>query len=232
MNHSRQNPPGAQTAPIVALISGAILLAGAPPETARAQSLLDESGTSTLAPSLTPVGGYGANPQEYLQVSWSVVENPSGIYFYSYTVNNPAGDVLLSPAGGLTSTPEIFDTFSVDFDTTKPGEYLPGSVSGGALQEVNAIDIAWFFNPSIPAGSSAPTVSFQSDFPPTSGNANAEDASPPSPWSSLSLNGQQVAVPDAPAAVPEPAPLALFAVAGLLFLPAVVVRRKKSGPAK
>lgn len=208
-----------------ALLSTAILIEGVLCQTSQAQGLLNISGTSTLAPSLTPIGGYGASPQEYLSVSWSVVENPSGIYLYSYTVHNPVGDVLMNPSGGLTSTPEIFDSLAVDFNTTVAGEYLPGTQTGGSFQLVNTVDLAWFFNPAVAAGSSAPTVTFQSDFPPTSGNASADGAIP---WSSVSPNGQELAVPDPPSAVPEPSSAALVAMAGLLFVPVGLATRKNS----
>jgi hypothetical protein len=213
---------------IVSLLLGTSLLNGALSQTGQAQGLLNESGTSTLAPAVVPIGGYGANPQEYLGVSWSVVENASGTYLYSYTVHNPAGDVVLNPAGGLTSTPEVFDGFSVDFNTTLAGEYLPGTLTGGAYQEVNPVGTAWFFNPAVAAGSSGGTVSFQSDFPPTSGEAGALGAMP---WSSYSPNGQEVAVPDLsgpPTSVPEPAPMALFAAAGLFFVPFGFAMKKKT----
>jgi len=51
-------------------------------------------------------------------------------------------------------------------------------------------------------------LSFQSDLPPGAGNANAQDANPPSPWSSFP-NGQQVPVP---LTVPEPGTWALVAM--------------------
>ena len=39
------------------------------------------------------------------------------------------------------------------------------------------------------------TVTFQSPYGPVPGPANASDASPPAPWSSLSPNGQLVPIP-------------------------------------
>src|SRR5271168_36514 len=96
----------------LALASGAALLLGALCPTVHAQSTVVESGTSLLAPQLAPVGGYALNPQEYITVSWFVVETtPSDVYTYAYTVNNPAGDVELNPDGTLTATPETFSEY-------------------------------------------------------------------------------------------------------------------------
>jgi hypothetical protein len=200
------------TAPVIPCV---ILLSVAHFQSARAQSLFHESGTSILAPSTPPVGGLALNPQEYLTVAWTVNEADNDIYTYSYTVENPAGDVLLTPTKGLTTTPEVFDAFSVDFNTTEPGAYLAGTQTGGAFQEANTVDLAWFLNPEVPAGSSV-TVSFESDFGPTLGNANAQDAVPPSPWSSVSLNGQPVPVP---LPLPEPSCTVLLTLAGLMAWP-------------
>jgi hypothetical protein len=198
-------------------IGAGIVLALLSPNFSGAQSLLDISGSSLLAPSLAPVGGYAENPQEYLVVSWSVVEDASDIYTYSYSIKNPAGDVLLNSSGVPTSTLEIFDSFSVDFNLATPGAYRPGTIGGAAFQEVNDIDLAWFFSPSVPAGSTGPTVSFESDLPPSFGNANASDAVPPSPWSSIGPGGQLVPVPAA-VPLPEPPGVALLGIAGLLLL--------------
>jgi hypothetical protein len=182
---------------------------------------LNESGTSLLAPSIAPTGGFGAAPQEYLIVNWSVIETSPDIYTYSYSILNPAGDVLLTPSGGLSSTPEIYDAFSVGFNTTLTGAYITGTQSGGAFQEVNNIDLSWFFSPSVAAGTTGPKVSFESTFLPTFGNGNAEDAVPPSPWSTANPGGQQIPVPNSPnipnAAAPEPGIPALLALSGLGF---------------
>lgn len=197
-------------------------------QSTQAQGLLDLTGTSILAPVIAPTGGYGENPQEYLSVAWSVTENPSHVYTYSYTVENPAGDVLLNPDGSLTTTPEVFSLFSIGFETAQPGAYLAGSQTGSPFEEVNSVDLAWFFNPSIAAGASTPTVSFQSDLPPAMGDADAADGAPPSPWSSVSPGGSQVPVPDL--AVPEPrAELLLGAILGFGMICATPIRSAKTG---
>jgi hypothetical protein len=216
--------------PVIVLV-GTVLLNVVVCQAGHAQGLLNESGRATVNPLPAPTGGYGANPQEYLAVSWSVVENASKIYLYSYTVQNPAGDVLVTPAGGLTATPATFDTFSVDFNTTPSGKYLPGSIAGGSLQQVNTSDLVWSFNSPVSPGASAPTVSFQSDFAPTYGYANAANPNQPSAWASVLESSQEIPVPDPPNAVPEPAPVSLFALAGLLFLPVGFAMREKASPA-
>jgi hypothetical protein len=195
-----------------------------------AQSLLNETGTSILAPTLAPPGGYASNPQEYLSVSWSVVENASLVYTYTYTIQNPTGDVLMNNNGTLTTTPEIYEAFSIGFDTTVPGAYIPNTQTGGNFDEVNSIDLAWFFGPAIGAGSSA-TVSYESYMAPTMGNANASGAPLPSPWSSSAANGQQLPIPDAPATVPEPKSAVLIALTAL-FIPAVVRKKAKKNRRK
>jgi hypothetical protein len=197
--------------------SAAVLLTiAALGQTARATPLLNESGTALLAPVVAPPGGFASNPQEYLPVAWTVVENASLVYTYSYTVQNPANDVILTGSGGLSTTPEIVDQFTVDFNTTAPGTFIPGSQMGGSTLLPTAIDLGWTFSPAIQAGASGPTVSFESDNPPTLGNASADDAVPPAPWSSVSPSGTQLPVP---VTTPEPSTTALLAVAiGLLAL--------------
>ena len=187
---------------IIALAAGAILLSGVLDQTAQAV-LLNESGTSILADSL------GANTgPEALPISWSVVENASLIYTYTYTVNNPVGDVVLNNTGTPTSTPEPVDAFSVGFDTTAGGAYISGSQTGGLFDENNGTAGLFWLLVSVNPGTSSGPLSFQSDQPPTLGNANAQDANPPSPWSS-NPNGQQVPVP---ITVPEPGTWALVAI--------------------
>src|ERR1039458_2189346 len=120
MNHTNRLPRHPKT--IVALAVGAILLSGLLGQTAQAQLLLNESGTSILADSF----GTATGP-EALTVSWSVVESVTLGYTYSYSVNNPVGDVVLGNTGLPTSTPENVDAFSVGFDTTAPGAYIMNS---------------------------------------------------------------------------------------------------------
>jgi hypothetical protein len=197
--------------PIVDLVCGAILLSGVLCPWVQAQSVVISSSTSTLAPSVIPIGGYGANPQEYLVVSWSVTENTvSDVYTYSYTVKNPAGDVLLNPNGTLTSTPEVVDYYEVDFNTTANGALVgtPPTPSGGGFVDVTGGYISWSF-PEVNAGGASSLLTFQSDLGPGSGNASANDGDPPSPWASTGLNGQQVPIPT-PISTPEPTTTALL----------------------
>ena len=194
--------------PLVVLALGAILIAGLRCQTAQAQEvLLNESGTSVLADAL------GANTgPEAITVFWSVVENVSSVYTYTYSVSNAVGDVVLDNHGNPTSTPEIVDAFSVGFDTTQPGAYIMNSQQGGLYDANNgSAGLFWAFAGINPGTVSGP-MSFQSDLPPVLGNANAQDRNPPSPWSS-NPNGQQVPVPGA---VPEPPATILLALASLL----------------
>jgi hypothetical protein len=209
--------------PSVALASGAILLTSLLlGREAQAQGvlLLNESGTSILA------DAYGtATGPEALTVSWSVVESVSLVYTYSYVVNNPLGDVLLNNNGSPTTSPEIVDAFGVGFNTTSPGAYIMNSQTGGTSDQNNGMGgLFWSFT-AVQPGTSSPILSFQSDLPPTQGYADAQDANPPSPWSSFP-NGQTVPIP----AVPEPATMALLTLTtGILLLlsrPAILVLKE------
>jgi len=185
------------------------LFTGLPCQTGHAQGLLNESGQATLADAF----GTATGP-EALTVGWSVVENSSDIYTYSYIVQNPTGDLLLNGDGSPTSTSEIVDAFSVQFDATIPGAYQAGTQTGGLTDQDNGVaGLSWSFAAVNPGGSS-PSLSFQSVLAPGLGNANATDDNPPSPWRSTP-GGQQVPVP---LAVPEPDTLALVAGA-LLMMP-------------
>jgi hypothetical protein len=195
--------------------AGIVAVWGVTLGTSYGQGLLNESGSSLLAPSIAPTGGHASNPQEYLSVGWSVVENASDIYTYSYTLQNPAGDVILNSSGGLTATPEIYNGFSVNFDTTLTGAYLPGTQTGGVFQQANTVGLSWFFNPSVSAGSTGPTVTFQSDLAPTLTSASANG---PVPWSSLLPSGQEVPAPGLSLSVPEPSTFGLMAMTGLVAL--------------
>jgi len=173
------------------------------------QALLNISGNSVLADAF----GVNTGP-EALVVAWTVTENASLVYTYTYVINNPAGDVLLNNNGSPTTTPEIVDAFEVGFDTTKTGAYITGTQSGGVFDQNNGTaGLTWAFN-AVAAGTSSPILSFESDLPPVLGNANAQDANPPSPWSSFP-NGQQIMVPGN---VPEPGTVALV-LTGLMSLP-------------
>jgi hypothetical protein len=197
---------------IVVLSCGVGVLSGALCQTARAAII--ESGSSTLA----DVFGTASGP-EALTVSWSV-DLTAGIYTYDYTVNNPSGNVKLNNNGTPTTTPEVVDAFSVVFNTTAPGAFVPGSQLGGTSQQNNmASGLFWSFVGTTP-GNSSPLLSFESLQPPTLGNANAQDANPPSPWAS-SPYGQQVPIP---APVPEPTTM-LFGA--LLVLPVLRTMKNK-----
>jgi len=95
--------------PIVALISGPILVSGLLCPTAYAQLTpggAGISGSSILADT------YGANTApEALTVNWSVVESVTDVFTYTYNVYNPTADVLL--AGPDAGGSEIVALFSV-----------------------------------------------------------------------------------------------------------------------
>jgi hypothetical protein len=168
----------------------AVLLAGALSQTALAGALLNESGQAILADAF----GVATGP-EALTVDWSVLENSSGIYTYTYTILNPAGDLILNDAGVPTSTPEIVDAFSIGFNTTLPGAYVPGSQTGGSAEQNNGIDGLFWSFAAVNPGAGSPALSFQSYLAPGLGNANAQDGNPPSPWSTIPA-GQQLPVPE------------------------------------
>lgn len=192
---------------VATLASGVVLLSIMPCQTARAQGSFPESGTAILADSFGIATG-----AEALTVNWTVTESDN-VYTYSYTIENPAGDVVLHTDGSATTTPEIVDDFSVAFDTTVAGAYVASTQTGGTFQENNGTDgLFWVFDDVYP-GSSSPTLSFESDLPPVLGDAEASGEPPPSPWSSIP-NGDQVPIP---AVVPEPATLMLVAGSLLLF---------------
>ena len=191
---------------IAALASGAILLSGVLSQTAQASV---ESGSAQLADVL----GVDTGP-ESLTVSYLVTLS-AGVYTYTYSVFNPAGDVLLNTNGLPTATPEVVDAFSVGFDTTQPGAFIAGSQTGG-LADLNdgVAGLFWAFTGVNPSNSS-PTLSFESDLPPVMGNAGAQDANPPSPWAS-NPDGQDVPVPNTALAPDSTSTLALFG--GVLLL--------------
>jgi len=190
---------------IFRLASGAVLLSGLLVQPLHA-NLLNESGVSTLADAL------GVNsPPEALTISWSVVESPSFLYTYSYTINNPAGDVLL-PGSGNPGQPEVVDSYQVDFNTGLAGA-LVGLPSVGGYDIGNGI--VWFLSSPVTAGNSSAALTYQSDLPPTMGNASASDDNPPSPWSSYP-SGEQIPVPGA-ARVPDSTSTAVL-LGGIMIL--------------
>lgn len=196
--------------PLIALACAGILLFVFSGQKVQA-ALLNESGTAILADTF----GTGAGSED-LTVDWTVVENLSGIYTYSYIIENPAGDVVLNNDGTPTSKPEVVDAFGIGFDTTAANAYVPFSQTGGLYDRNSGVNgLYWFFAP-VTAGSNSPTLSFQSYLPPGMGNADAEAGAPPSPWASDPY-GQQVPIP---APIPEStATLTLLAAALFLLLP-------------
>ena len=195
--------------PLFGSVSALIVLSGALCQTVHAQSVLVEQGTAILADSL----GANSGP-EALPVSYAVSVD-AGIYTYTYSILNPTGDVLLNNDGSPSATPEIVDAFSVSFNTTAPNAYIAGTQAGGTSDQNNGVaGLFWSFT-AVNPGTTSPVLSFESYLPPTLGNANAQDANPPSPLSS-NPNGQQVPVPSV---VPEPGIMALFFATGLVLLP-------------
>jgi hypothetical protein len=173
----------------IAILTGALFVgAVAAPQ---AQATLIQSGTAILG----DVTGTPLPTPEDLTVNYSV--NLTGsTYTYSYTINNPAGDVVLG--GQNNGNPEIAESFNINFNTGL--EYIPGSATAttpgwtaGADLIVGLNGLTWQ-QLAINNGFSQ-TVTFQSPYGPVPGAANASDASPPAPWSSLSPNGQMVPVP-------------------------------------
>jgi hypothetical protein len=197
---------------IAALASATILLGGSLCQTSQAV-LLNESGTSVLADVL------GANTgNEALTVDWSVVENASLIYTYTYTIYNPSGDVQL-PGSASPGSPEVVDAFTVGFDTTVPGAFLSGTQTGGVLDQNNGVGgLTWIMS-AVPAGGNSGPLSFESLLLPTMGDANAADANPPSPWAS-NPDGQEVPIPGA-TAVPDSMNTMAALAGALLLLPAL-----------
>jgi hypothetical protein len=96
---------------------------------------------------------------------------------------------------------------------------VAGGPNGGVFSENNGVDGLFWVIPTLPAGQLSAPLTFFSDLPPTLGNAQAEDSSLPSPWSSSSPLGQDVPVPNTLAPVPEPKVLSLISLSGLILLP-------------
>ncbi len=120
---------------IATLASAGAFIAGMTCGTTHAQTLI-----ATNNSALANVFGVSTGP-EALVIGWSVVESATGVYTYTYTVNNPAGDVLLTSAETApTGTPEIVDSFSVGFNTTLLGAFIPGSQAGGAFDLNNGVN--------------------------------------------------------------------------------------------
>jgi len=190
------------------MAAAVVFFLGIAASTAHAQTIIT-NGTSFLSDVLAS----GPMSQESLVVNWEVTLS-SGIYTYTYSISNRPGDVLLNSMGQPTMTPEIVDSYSVAFNTTYPGAYISGSIAGGAFDQDNHVDLSWAFT-AVNPGTTSAVFSFESDLPPTMGTANASDANPPSPWSSVP-NGQLVPVP---MEVPEPSTWMLLISGSVAFLP-------------
>lgn len=212
--------------PTIALAAGAVLLGAVLAQTTQAQSTLLESGTSYLANSLGQMSG-----SEVISVSWFVLENTSqnpqpNVYTYGYILNNPAGDVELNNQDQPTSTPESIEDFSLTFNANAPGAVLSVSVpSGGSYINDGATGLLWVF-PSVAPGTSSALIAFQSDIAPGMGDASAQGANPPAPWSS-NPNGQQVPVPVVVIAAPEPSAVVLLSLGLFALLARRYLGRKK-----
>jgi len=176
--------------PIIALGCGVIILTVIPFQTAQASSL-NISGISVLA----DVNGTTTAP-EALTVSWSVVENASEVYTYTYIINNPAGDSLL-PGSYAPGASEIVDSFTLSFNAAAPAAVVSGPTGGLVAANLGSAGLFWFIYPVVDAGASSGPLSFESDDAPMMGNASASDDNPPSPWAS-SPDGQPVPIPNVP----------------------------------
>jgi len=185
-----------QSKPIVALASGAILLFGAFCQTSQAQTNI------IILPDVN-----GNTGDTALTVESIVSEDLSDdVWTYKYQISNPSGD-----SSSMTS-------FTADFNAGYAGlggdSVLPGTLTGGVFSANNGFNgVTWY--ETIAPGTTGGTLQFQSDFGPTSGNADATGSeNPPSPWASDSA-GSQIPVPNPPS-VPEPATTTLLALTLLL----------------
>jgi len=198
-----------QTKPIIALASGAVLIAGVVGQTVRAQEIVPGPQPQAVViplqtATLAEVGGPGPN----ITVSYEVTQDvgPDNLFNYYYDVNNPGGN------------PATVGSLDVAFDSTVLGSVVgpvqpnppTGVVLFGASTDSTS-GVQWFFSGVAP-GTISGTLGFQSAFPPTLGTANATGApSAPPTWASIP-NGQDVPVPSP---TPEPATTALFALGSL-----------------
>jgi hypothetical protein len=191
--------------PSIALVSGPVLLAGLLCQTAQAQQTSGQSASSlSVGGSISGVtimadeAGANYGSSEILTVDWSVGEPSSGSYVYTYTVYDPAGDVILPP-NAQAGSPENVDLFDLDFNPTLVGAVTGSSSANGPGYDIGST--AFEYGIYIDAGQNSGPLVLDSDLPPTSGDASASDATPPSPWSS-SPNGGYFPVPGPVSATP------------------------------
>jgi hypothetical protein len=186
-----------QPKPIFALASGAFLLLGVLCQTAQAQSVvLGQQYTGDL------VNTGNSGPTD-LFVGYKVTES-ADVYTYTYTIANP---------------PAAITALSVDFATSGAQSGITGIITGaGSFYEFGGATgstVTWDFSLASGAGQSA-TLSFESPYAPTLGNADATDNSYTWVATSSPAVGLDLAVPQPPS-VPEPATTTLFGL-GLVLL--------------
>jgi hypothetical protein len=185
--------------PIVALLSGAILLLGGLCQTTQAQGIVAGTMTDMLILGSTAIGVTDSPTTDINVDSW--VTQTGSLYTYNYIIHDPTSDTV--------------GQFSV---SQNPGVTVTMTPTTGIFENANGSTILWFWTtaPPVPAnGGVSPTLSFTSTEAPVLGDANATDSgSAPSPWATVSTLGQELYVPQA---VPEPTTTALLAGC-LLFL--------------
>jgi LPXTG-motif cell wall-anchored protein len=165
----------------------------------------------------------------------------AGDIVYAYQIEN-------TTAGGGSIL-----AFSVTFDTSKFPVIGAGIISGDDLDaglvlsphalgagddndalgvsttsgtaSVNPMTVGWSFTGGtpVPTGKESDTLFFVTQFAPRYGNGNAQDGSPPSPWSSLSIHGSD----KLPVPTPEPGSVAAIAGIALFGLIGWFWRRRK-----
>jgi hypothetical protein len=185
-----------QSKPIIAFASGAILLLGTLCQTAQAQSTI-----ATLADSNDGAANLTVD---------STVTFDGSVYTYDYTINNPSGG---------SSEVTGFDV-SFNANPANAAFNLTGGDFGGTPSGYSGVNWTFGFlvNP-ISQGSSA-LVSFQSDYAPVGGAANAtgtDNAADGASWATAP-NGDFVYVPAVPTNVPEPVTTSLLALSSLLLV--------------
>ena len=140
----------------------------------RADAVIIDAGVATLESATIP--------GDILTASYSV-DLTGVIYTYTYQVFNPLTD------------PTKPDQFSVTFDA-EPGTSVLAITSGTGIINTGS-SVTWFFAPVVQGGMSG-FLSFTSLDAPMKGNAGANDANPPAPWSTTNPGGTMLDVPNVP----------------------------------